>query len=131
MFALSKFSVAGIGLVIATSYAIAQMAPGDHSMHEHMGQTMPSSDGKGPMQGHHQMMQGMMQHHMQGMRQHDMMHASQPTMPGQDAFGAIQEIVRILEADAKTDWSKVNIAALRAHLIDMNEVTLKAVASER
>ena len=49
-----------------------------------------------------------------------------PTMPGQDAFGAIQEIVRILEADPKTDWSKVNLEALRQHLIDMNEVTLKA-----
>jgi hypothetical protein len=32
-----------------------------------------------------------------------------PMMPGQDAFGAIQEIVRILEADPKTDWSKVNL----------------------
>ena len=47
-------------------------------------------------------------------------------MPGQDPFGAIQEIVRILEADPSTDWSKVNIAALREHLIDMNEVTLRA-----
>jgi hypothetical protein len=51
-----------------------------------------------------------------------------PTMPGQDAFGAIQEIVRILEADPKTDWSKVNLEALRQHLIDMSEVTLKADA---
>ncbi|NJO23863.1 MAG: hypothetical protein HC868_14215 [Sphingomonadales bacterium] len=32
-----------------------------------------------------------------------------PTMPGQDAFGTIQEIVRILDADPDTDWSKVNI----------------------
>jgi hypothetical protein len=53
-----------------------------------------------------------------------------PTLPGQDAFGTIQEIVQILEADPKTDWSKVNIAALREHLIDMNEVTLHAVADE-
>jgi hypothetical protein len=51
-----------------------------------------------------------------------------PTMPGQDAFGAIQEIVGILESDPKTDWSKVNLEALRQHLIDMNEVTLKANA---
>ena len=51
-----------------------------------------------------------------------------PTMPGQDAFGAVQEIVRILEADPKTDWSKVNLEALRQHLIDMSEVTLKADA---
>ena len=39
-----------------------------------------------------------------------------PTMTGQDAFGAIQEIVRILEVDPKTDWSKVNLEALRQHL---------------
>jgi len=51
-----------------------------------------------------------------------------PTMPGQDAFGAIREIVRILESDPKTDWSKVNLEALRQHLIDMSEVTLKADA---
>src|SRR5579864_8225201 len=54
-----------------------------------------------------------------------------PTQPGQAAFAAIQEIVQILEADPHTDWSKVNIEALRQHLIDMNNVTLAArVASE-
>jgi hypothetical protein len=51
-----------------------------------------------------------------------------PTLPGQDAFGAIQEIVRILEADAGTDWSRVDIDALREHLIDMNELTLHATS---
>jgi hypothetical protein len=51
-----------------------------------------------------------------------------PTMPGQDAFGAIQEIVRILEADPTTDWRRVDIDALREHLVDMNEVTLRAKA---
>jgi hypothetical protein len=51
-----------------------------------------------------------------------------PTLPGQDAFGAVQEIVRILEADPNTDWSKVDLDALREHLIDMNEVTLHADA---
>jgi hypothetical protein len=51
---------------------------------------------------------------------------SLPTMPGQDAFGAVQEIVGILEADPHTDWSKVDLDALREHLIDMNEVTLHA-----
>jgi predicted RNA binding protein YcfA (HicA-like mRNA interferase family) len=54
-----------------------------------------------------------------------------PTHPGQEAFGTIQEIVRILEADPKTDWSKVNIGALREHLIDMDEVTMRAHAAER
>jgi hypothetical protein len=54
-----------------------------------------------------------------------------PTSPGQDAFGAVQEIVRILEADPATDWSRINLAVLREHLVDMNEVTLKAEAAER
>jgi hypothetical protein len=54
-----------------------------------------------------------------------------PTLPGQDAFGAIQEIVQILEADPSTDWSKVKIGALHRHLVDMNEVTLNAAVDER
>jgi hypothetical protein len=60
------------------------------------------------------------------MRRHEQAEANTPTMPGQDAFGAIQEIVHILEADPNTDWSKVNLEALRQHLIDMNDVTLNA-----
>ena len=51
--------------------------------------------------------------------------------PGQEAFGTIQEIVRILEADPNTDWSKVNIGAVREHLIDMDDVTMRARAIER
>ena len=54
-----------------------------------------------------------------------------PTMAGQDAFGTVQEIVHILEADPATDWSKVNLEALRQHLIDMNEVTLDAAAAAK
>ncbi len=52
--------------------------------------------------------------------------AGTPTQPGQSAFAAIQEIVQIFEADPHTDWSKVDIEALRQHLIDMNNVTLAA-----
>jgi hypothetical protein len=123
-----KLGLAALGLVAATGFAAAQMTPGDHSMHGQMGMMA----GKGPMQDHHRMMQEMMHKGMKGMGQRGMMMPSgQPTMPGQDAFGTIQEIVGILEADANTNWSKVNISALREHLIDMNEVTLKAVASER
>ena len=54
--------------------------------------------------------------------------AGLPTQPGQSAFAAIQEIVGILNADPNTDWSKVDIDALRQHLIDMNNVTLLADA---
>ena len=49
-----------------------------------------------------------------------------PTQPGQDAFAAIQEVVQILEADPKTDWTSVDIETLRQHLIDMSNVTLLA-----
>ncbi len=47
------------------------------------------------------------------------------------AFGAVQEIVEILEADPATDWSKVDIDALRQHLIDMDNVTLHAAGESR
>lgn len=46
------------------------------------------------------------------------------TEPGNDAFGTIQEVIRVLEADPNTDWSKVNLEALRQHLIDMHNMTL-------
>jgi hypothetical protein len=71
---------------------------------------------------HDHQMPGLMQQH------HQQMGSAVPTMPGQAAFGAIQEIVRLLEAGPNTDWSKVDLEALRQHLIDMNEVTLKANA---
>ncbi len=54
-----------------------------------------------------------------------MPYAGIPALPGQDAFGAIQEIITILEADPATDWSRVNIAALRAHLVDMNRLVME------
>ncbi|HEV2055086.1 MAG TPA: hypothetical protein VGV06_07925 [Methylomirabilota bacterium] len=66
-----------------------------------------------------------------GSMPHDMHHQHHPagggqSMPGQDAFGAMAEVVRILEADPATDWSKVDMERLRQHLIDMNEVVLRA-----
>jgi len=82
------------------------------------------------MPGHGQMPDNMQHDHQKMMQQHGagMADATTPSLPGQDAFGAVQEIVRILEGDPATDWSKVNLEALRQHLIDMNEVTLKADA---
>jgi len=71
---------------------------------------------------------GMMEHHRQMMTKMHAMQGTGPNLPGQDAFGAITEVVAILEADPATDWSKVDLEALRQHLIDMNEVTLNANA---
>ena len=56
--------------------------------------------------------------------------AEKPKLPAQAAYGAIAEIVRILEADSTTDWAKVNIEALRQHLIDMDDVTLRSSVAQ-
>ncbi len=55
--------------------------------------------------------------------------AIRPKEPGQAAFSAIQEIVSLLDADPNTDWSKVDIEALRRHLVDMDNVTMRARAT--
>jgi hypothetical protein len=70
--------------------------------------------------------------HGAGMSQSPSMHhmaampGRSPAMPGQDAFGALAEVVRLLDADPQTDWSKVDLERLRQHLIDMNEVVLRS-----
>lgn len=66
--------------------------------------------------------------HTPGMS-HDSAMAAQrpkPTRAGQEAFGTIAEVVRILDADPRTDWSKVDLEALRQHLMDMDDVTMRA-----
>jgi hypothetical protein len=133
-----KTTLAVSALLAATAYAFAQMSPGGPmGMHGQMHQ------GEMMSQMHSQMMQGQTGMHSGtsggmemhgGMSGHGQMHGRQsgtPTMPGQDAFGAIQEIVQALQSDPKTEWAKVNIEALRQHLIDMNEVTLHATATPR
>jgi hypothetical protein len=78
----------------------------------------------------------MMQHH-DTMQHHDMAApqmaapGAQPAEPGQAAFAAIAEIVAILIADPETDWSQVDIEALRRHLIDMDNLTLRARVEAR
>ena len=75
---------------------------------------------------------GMMPHHpmSSGHMPHGPMTSpaaiGEPALPGQDAFGAMSEIVRILDADPQTDWSQVDLERLRQHLIDMNEVVFRA-----
>jgi hypothetical protein len=61
-------------------------------------------------------------------------HQSSPksmTQSGQAAFAAIAEVVRALEADPTTDWSRVSIDALRSHLQDMDDVVLRSVVRSR
>lgn len=54
-----------------------------------------------------------------------------PSETGQSAFAAISEIVQILSDDLHTDWTKVNIQALRDHLVDMDLVTTEATIATR
>jgi hypothetical protein len=133
-----KTTLAVSALLAATAYAFAQLSPGGP-----MGMHGQMHHGEMMSQMHTQMMQGQTGMHSGtsggmemhgGMSGHGQMHGQQsgaPTLPGQDAFGAIQEIVQALQSDPKTDWSKVNVEALRQHLIDMNEVTLHAAATPR
>jgi hypothetical protein len=130
MLSTRKLVTVGAALAIATSdMAFAQTMPDQRSMGPDRQQMMQS--GQHPM-GPDQMREMMRQHQgiiPMGGRAGMRAASTTPTMPGQDAFGAIREIVQILDADPKTDWSKVDLEGLRQHLIDMNEVTLKADAA--
>lgn len=56
-------------------------------------------------------------------------HANQSSFPietGQSQFAAIAEIVTLLRNDPETDWSMVDIQALRDHLVDMDNLTTRA-----
>ena len=78
---------------------------------------------QGPPARHPAMPGGTMPHHHQ---MPGMSGGREPAPVGQDAFGAIAEIVGVLDADPKTDWSRVDLERLRQHLIDMNEVVLRS-----
>ena len=94
----------GLGAILIVQVVLAQTVPG---------QGMPQH----PM-SHRQHMTGA--HEMPGMA------GTGPTSSGQDAFAAIAEVVRLLDADPQTDWSRVDLERLRQHLIDMNEVVLRS-----
>jgi len=53
-----------------------------------------------------------------------------PSEGGQATLAALAEIVARLEADPDTDWSTVDLAALREHLVDMHQLALYAEAEE-
>lgn len=50
--------------------------------------------------------------------------------PGQGAFAALSEVVRVLETEPETDWSRVDLSGLRAHLVDMDRLVTHAVVTE-
>jgi hypothetical protein len=66
-------------------------------------------------------------HAQMNMTEHD---GPLPKQPAQSAYAAISEIVRILKADSTTDWSKVDLEAVRQHMIDMDAVTMRALVTQ-
>lgn len=129
---IEPLRAASPGEPAATVPAAAGPATGDHGQpgpgamagsHDHMGTGGGAMPGMMPPHG------SMMDMHAMHAMHARQMESAAPVSSGQGAFGAIQEIVARLEADPATDWSKVNLEALRQHLIDMNEVTLRADAA--
>jgi hypothetical protein len=112
------FGTVGAVVLVVSTFAAAQTKPDDMTPAGCAGMAAMMQQHACPMMG------------MAGHRHPMMMSADDPISPGQAVFGAVREIVQMLEADSNTDWSKVNLGALREHLIDMDEVTMRAVATE-
>ncbi len=111
---------AALGAALVAGVVWAQSPqPMQHGQMQH-GQMQLGQMPSGQMP-HGQMPQGAMPHAGMSQGMHEMHH---PMQMGQEAFGAMIEVVRTLEADPATDWSKVNMEVLRQHLIDMDEVVL-------
>jgi hypothetical protein len=55
---------------------------------------------------------------------------SVPTEAGQSAYAAIGEVARIMLANPNTDWSHADVDALRNHLVDMDNVTMRSEVTE-
>jgi hypothetical protein len=102
--------------VLAASFGIAPAVAESGSLKKH---SMQNHD----TMGHHQMKNGEMKTGVQITRGETGM---LPKEPGQGAFATIAEIVVILTNDPTTDWSKVDIERLREHLIDMDEISMRA-----
>ncbi len=72
-------------------------------------------------------------HRSRSADRHPEMHQHGPPLgaPGNAAFAAIREVVQELESRKDTDWSRVDLEALRQHLRDMQRFTLEARVVER
>jgi hypothetical protein len=46
------------------------------------------------------------------------------TESGTDPFATLQEVIAALESNTRTNWEKVNIEALRLHLVEMQDMTI-------
>lgn len=97
--------------VAALSAALTVTAAGTHDKHGAHGSAHAGAQ-PGPRPGIHAV------------------HHAEPALTegGQGAFAALGEAVARLESDPNTDWAKVNVSALREHLVDMNLLMLASDA---
>lgn len=56
--------------------------------------------------------------------------SSSVTETGQSQFAAMAEIVALLRDNPDTDWAQIDVGALRDHLVDMDNVTTKAISHQ-
>ena len=53
------------------------------------------------------------------------------TESGTDPFATLQEVIAALESNTNTNWEKVNIEALRLHLVEMHDMTINVAVKQR
>jgi hypothetical protein len=53
------------------------------------------------------------------------------TESGTDPFATLQEVIAALEANPGTNWEKVNIEALRLHLVEMQDMTINVAVKQQ
>jgi hypothetical protein len=53
------------------------------------------------------------------------------TESGTDPFATLQEVIAALESNTNTSWEKVNIEALRLHLVEMQDMTINVDVKQR
>jgi hypothetical protein len=53
------------------------------------------------------------------------------TESGTDPFATMQEVIAALEANPDTNWEKVNIEALRLHLVEMQDMTINVTVKQQ
>lgn len=114
---IAIIGTAAVAAILIGGYAISQT-----DMHQDMDHTMHSDMGM----DHDANMDHSADDHTAMMD----MGQSPLNEPGQGAFAALSEVVRVLEADPDTDWSKVDINGLRDHLIDMDILVRDAVVTQ-
>jgi hypothetical protein len=106
------------------SWSATSLAQQDRGAHDHDNSSATRTDrGQGGMMSHGDGSGGGM---MQRMRQRMGGDGQAAPTTGQSALDVISAVVRALQANPDTDWSQINIDALRQHLVDMDRVALYA-----